>query len=125
MDRAALHRRMTALQAISGVRRDADLAALSAVSARLARTVDARDRLEADLAREAEAVLRAPDVPALRALDRHVLLAEQARALLEARIAAIGAAREAARAVAATSFGRAVVMGRLCGRMTTPRRPQG
>lgn len=105
--------RLAALGRIAEARRDADLARLSAVSARLSSAVEARATLDAALSAEIRLALCDPEVPVLRALDQHVILAEQARTTLEARIADLTTEREAERARTALSFGRAMVLDRL------------
>lgn len=112
LDRAAAAR-LAALGRIADARRDADLARLAAASARLADATETRNRLDAALAAEVHVALRDPEVPVLKALDRHVILAEQARAALEERIRSLAAMREARRAQAALSLGRATVLDRM------------
>lgn len=106
--------KLAALTRIATIVREADLARLAAASGRLNASVEARSTLEAALQREIRATLTEPELPVLHALDQHVLLAEQARAALDRRIAALDAEREAERAIAARSFGRAHVLERLC-----------
>ncbi len=114
--------RIAALSALAAARRDADLARLAAVAARLSVAVNLRDRMEAALAHEFDLVKADPGLPALKALDAHVLLAERARGALEAQIARITDEKEAERRLCARSFGRADVLERLRDRLKAERR---
>lgn len=115
--------RLAALARIAAVKREIDLARLAAASGRLNASLAARSELDAALDAEIRKALAAPQLPDLRALDRHILLAEQARSALDRRIADLAAAREAERAEAARSFGKALALDRLRARSQTAARP--
>ena len=106
--------RLAALAALAIAKKDADLARLAGVTARLAAAACARDDLEASLLREMAKAMSEPEVPVLQALDVHVLMAEQARGALEASISRIAGERDDLRRRCALSFGRAEVLGKLC-----------
>lgn len=106
--------KLAALTRIALVVREADLARLAAASRRLNASVAARSELDAALQREIRATIAEPELPALHVLDQHVLLAEQVGATLDRRVAVLAAEREAERAIAARSFGRALVLEQLC-----------
>ena len=114
--------RIAALAALGAARRDADLARLAAVAARLSVAVHLRDRMEAALAHEIDTAKAGPELPVLKALDAHVLLAERARGALETQIARITDEKEAERRLCARSFGRADVLERLRDRLKAERR---
>ena len=117
--------RIAALSALASARRDADLARLAAVAARLSGALNARDELAAALAHETNRVQEAPDLPALKALDAHVLLAERARGALEAGIVRLTAEKEQQRRLCARSFGRADVLDHLHAQLKAARRRIG
>lgn len=106
--------KLAALTRLAAVVREADIARLAAASRRLNASIAARSGLDAALQHEIRATLTEPQLPDLCALDQHVLLAERARAALDRQIAVLEAEREGDRAVAARSFGRALVLERLC-----------
>ncbi|WP_284163917.1 hypothetical protein [Frigidibacter sp. SD6-1] len=116
-------RQLARLKRVADARRDSDLAALSAVSARLAATERAREELAQALAAEVRKAVAEPDLPTFRALDMHLVLSERAKAALEARIARIADERETLRAAAALSFGRATVLDRIADRLERSRPP--
>lgn len=116
--------RLAALARIAAVKREADLARLAAVSGRLNASLAARGELDAALHTEIRKAVADPELPGLRALDRHILLAEQARSALDRRIAGLAAEREAERAQAALSFGKALALDRLRARLQTGAGPK-
>ena len=101
--------RLAALARIAAVKREVDLARLAAASGRLNASLAARSELDAALDAEIRKALAAPQLPDLRALDR--------------RIADLTATREAERAEAAQSFGKALALDRLRARSQTATRP--
>lgn len=115
--------RMAALAALAAVRKDADLARLSGLSTRLASATQARQRLEAALAREIAQVVQQPELPGFRALDAHVILSERARTALETEIARIAREHAAQRRVCTVSFGRAEVLAQLRERLARAKKP--
>lgn len=114
--------RIAALSALAAARRDADLARLAAVAARLSVAVNLRDRMEEALAHEIATAKADPGLPVLQALDAHVVLAERARSALEAQIDRITDEKEAERRLCARSFGRADVLEHLRDRLQAERR---
>ncbi len=110
-----------ALARLAAAQKDADLARLAAVSAKLSAAVRARDNLDAELAAEMALATRYLEVPVLRALDAHVLLSQKTRGTLEAEITRIESTREDQRQLCARSFGRAEVLHRLCDNATKNR----
>lgn len=113
--------RLTALAALAGARRDADLAQLAAVAVRLCGVLSARDQMDAALAREITVVQSDPELPILKVLDAHIILAERARGSLETQIARLAGEKEQQRHLCATSFGRADVLNRLRLQSKAPR----
>lgn len=105
--------KLAALARIAGMKRDADLASLSAASARLTEAEDSLGRLRSALDGEIRKAVADPEVPVLQALDQHIILSERSRAALETRIATLNAERDRTRAAAAKSFGRALVLATL------------
>jgi hypothetical protein len=119
------HDQLAALARLASTKKDADLADLAGVSARLAAALRARDAIEAALAEEIALATLAPEVPLLQALDAHVVLAEKARTSLEAKIQRIEREREGQRLLCARSFGRADVISRLRDTLLQNRRRSG
>jgi hypothetical protein len=114
-------RQLVRMKRVAEARRDSDLAALAAVSARLAAAERVREDLALALAAEVRKAIARPEVPTFRALDMHLVLSERTKSAIEARIAGITEEREALRAVAAVSFGRAAALEKLADRVTFPR----
>ncbi|MCY1126768.1 hypothetical protein OU426_07885 [Frigidibacter sp. RF13] len=106
-------RQLARLKRVAEARRDSDLAALSSVTARLAAAEQAREDLAQALAAEVRKAVAEPEMPTFRALDMHLILSERTKTALEARITRIAAERDAQRAIAAASFGRAAVLDEL------------
>lgn len=117
--------RLPALAALATIKKDADLARLAAISARLVTAQRTRDEMEAALASQTETVKASPELPLWQALETHVIFAEQALSNLAARIEEIAAEREASRKDCAGSFGRATVLDKLSARQKSQTRRAG
>ncbi|MGB3148823.1 MAG: hypothetical protein WBA91_13855 [Paracoccaceae bacterium] len=105
--------RMRDLARMAGMVRDADLARLSALSARLTEAERKRSAMIASLSEEAARALSQPDVPLWGALDGHLIFSRQALDRLDYQIEKITRERDRTRTHCARSFGRAEVLGKL------------
>lgn len=110
--------RLRALAKLCAAKKDADLAQLSGITARLTAAKNAREALECALAKEIGFAAGSADVPLMRVLDAHVLLAEQSRSAIEHSITRLSAEREGVLDLCRSSFGRASVLADLSKRLT-------